>query len=109
MDRGLVRALRARGFDVVTIFEARRLRLPDEDQLRFAASQDRILYTCNVSHFADLHRVWLRDGLHHAGIIVLPDQRTAVGVQVRAFLHLATTLDADTMRDRLEFLSNWQR
>lgn len=109
MDRGLVRALRANGFDVVTVLEAHRLRLPDEDQLRFAASQGRVLYTCNVSHFADLHRRWLRDGLHHAGIVVLPDQLTTVGVQVRAFLRLAATLDADTMRDRLEFLSNWNR
>lgn len=108
MDRALVRALRSRGVDVVTSADVGRRRLPDEEQLRFATLEGRSLYTCNVADFTRLHAAWLRTGLHHAGIIVLADQLTDVGTQIRALARLATTLDPDTMRDRLEFLSNWE-
>jgi len=39
MDRDLVRALRARGVDVVTAQEVGRIGISDEEHLRFAASQ----------------------------------------------------------------------
>ena len=109
MDRDLVRALRASGVDVVTVAEARRRSLPDEQQLQYAASQGSSLYTCNVGDFARLHSDWLGGGLHHAGIILLADQSTDVGVQIRALVRLTATLDLAAMRDRLGFLSNWAR
>ena len=109
MSHGLVRALRASGLDVMTVAEAQRRSLHDEQQLQYATSQGRSVYTCNVGDFARLHRDWLRGGLHHAGIILLADQSTDVGVQIRALVRLTATLDLDAMRDRLEFLSNWIR
>jgi hypothetical protein len=108
MDRGLVRGLRSAGVDIVTAGEAGRRGFPDEEQLRFAATLSRTLYTSNVVDFTRLHATWLGAGFHHAGIIVLADQLTDVGTQLRALIRLASTLDLETMRDRLEFLSNWQ-
>lgn len=107
MRRGLVRALRAGGLDVLTVAEARRRSLHHEQQLQYAASQGRSLYTCNVGDFARLHKGWLAGGLHHAGIILLADQSTDVGAQIRALVRLTVTLDLAAMRDRLEFLDNW--
>ena len=108
MDRALVRGLRARGVDAVTTAQAGRNRLPDDEQLTLAASQGRVLYTCNVGDFTRIHSRRLREGLHHAGIIVLTDQLTPVGVQIRALMRLAQTFAPEHMRDRVEFLSNWQ-
>ena len=103
----LVRGLRANGIDVVTTVELRRLGADDEDQLRFAASQGRTIYTANVADFHRLHTEWLRAGRHHAGIIVLSEQRTPIGAQVVALVKLVSIHSPETMRDHLEFLSKW--
>jgi hypothetical protein len=98
-------ALRREGYDSVSTPEMGRLRESDESQLRWAAAQGRVLVSFNVGHFAAQHREWLRRSLHHAGIIV--SQQRPIGEMLRRLLHLASTLEADEMRDRLEFLSDW--
>lgn len=65
----LVWALRARGFDVLTSFEAGMNGQVDDCQLRFAASHGRMLLTANVRDFAQLHRDWLRQGRGHSGTV----------------------------------------
>jgi hypothetical protein len=107
LTRALVRGLRAQGVDVVTAAEAGTVSLKDEEQLSFAAQQSRAIYTANLTDFVRLHGVWLRAGRHHAGVIVLTDQRTPIGVQIRALVRLVNTHSLETMRDRMEFLSNW--
>ena len=103
----LVRGLRSNGIDVVTTLELGRIGAEDEDQLRFAVSQGRTLYTANLGDFHRLHTEWLRAGRHHAGIIVLPEQRTPVGGQIRALTKLVNAHSPETMEDQLEFLSRW--
>ncbi len=93
--------------DLITASDTERRGLADEDQLAYATSVSRAVYTGNYVDFARLHQTWLREGRHHAGIIVLRRQATDIGTQVRALVRLAATLDAATMRDRLEFLVNW--
>lgn len=107
MDRALVRGLRVQCVDVITALEAGGLGLSDEEQLLFAASQGRALYTSNVNDFARIHARWLRTGLHHEGLILLSDQRTDVGTQITALVRLAAELTAETAMDRIEFLKNW--
>lgn len=102
-----MRGLRANGIDVVTVEEAGRKGLSDDDHLVFAAAQTRVVYTTNASDFIRLHGESLRAESHHAGIVVLTNQLTSIGTQIRALTRLATTLDAETMADRLEFLSDW--
>ena len=108
MHRALPRNLRAAGIDVLTVAEAGRRGLSDEEQLAFAALQGRAVFTCNVPDFARLHKAWVSAGRQHAGIILLKEQSTSVGVQIRALVRLAAALDPETMRDRLEFLTKWQ-
>jgi hypothetical protein len=98
-------ALRRAGFDAVSTPEAGRLRKSDESQLEWASQEGRVLVTFNVGHFADRHADWLRQGRHHAGIVV--SSQRPIGDLLRRLLHLAGTLDAEAMRDRLEFLSDW--
>lgn len=108
MHRALPRSLRAAGIDVLSVAEAGRRGLSDEEHLVLSTSQGRVLYSCNLSHFARLNRAWLRAGRHHAGIVVLKEQWTPIGTQIRALLRLASSRDADSMRDQIEFLANWQ-
>lgn len=62
MARGLVRALRALGIEVLTTFEAGRLRSSDEEQLAFAALEGRAIYTANQADYARLHDRWMNPG-----------------------------------------------
>jgi len=73
--------------------------------LDWARAEQRAFVTFNVAHFAALHGIWLRQGRHHAGI-VLSSQRP-VGDLVRRLLRLTAALDSEAMSDRLEFLSDW--
>jgi Domain of unknown function (DUF5615) len=54
-DLALVKALEERQVDVITTIASARLRRPDEDQLRWATTQNRVIYTCNVQDFYQLH------------------------------------------------------
>lgn len=71
----LVWALRARGFDVLTSFEAGMNGQSDDSQLAFAASHGRLLLTANRRDFTQLHRDWLGQGRTHCGIVLVPQQR----------------------------------
>lgn len=80
LQGGLVAALRRAGFDCLTANEAGMRGRTDEQQLAFATSQGRVLYTKNTADFCRLDAQWRVAGRHHAGIIVLTDQRTPIGV-----------------------------
>ena len=79
----------------------------DNEQLEFATSQGRVLFSYNVSDFQRIHTEYLTDGKSHAGIILAQQQRYAIGEQIRHLLKLINARPAEEMRDRLEFLSNW--
>jgi len=98
-------ALRKAGLDVLSTPEAGRRGESDDSQLAFAAGEGRVLLTFNVAHFAALHAAWIDQGRRHAGI-VLSSQRP-IGDMLRRILHLASTLSADAMQDRLEYLGDW--
>ena len=97
--------LRAAGFDAVSTPDVDRLGELDKSQLEWAAQEDRVFVTFNVTHFAQLHYQWMTISRHHAGVIV--SRQRPIGAVMRRLLHLARTLDADGMQDRLEYLSNW--
>ncbi len=98
-------ALRKAGFDAVSTPESGRRAESDESQFNWAQSEGRAVVTFNVAHFAALHSEWLQQGRHHAGVIV--SSQRPIGDLLRRLVHLANSLDADAMQDRLEFLSNW--
>jgi len=107
MDQTLVRALRARGLDVTTAFEAGMIDRADSDHLAFATAQGRVLCTFNVGDFYRLHRDYPREGKSHAGIILARQQRYTLGEQVRRLLRLASSTSEESMWNHVEFLSHW--
>jgi predicted nuclease of predicted toxin-antitoxin system len=70
---------RGLGVDVVGVHEIDRLGLSDEEQLRFAAAEGRILVTRNRDDFLSLTTEFYRRGDPHCGILIvtagLPNNR----------------------------------
>jgi Domain of unknown function (DUF5615) len=98
-------ALRRAGFDAVSTPESGRLGETDDSQLAWAFGERRSLVTFNVAHFAALHGLLIANGRHHTGIIV--SSQRPIGDLMKRLLHLGSVLDADSISDRLEFLSDW--
>jgi hypothetical protein len=107
MQRAVVAGLRARAIDVMTALEAGTTRQTDEEQLEFARSQGRVLFSFNVFHFARLHTECLSQGRMHAGIVLAPQQRYSIGERIRRLLKLIAAKSAEEMLNRLEFLGDW--
>jgi uncharacterized protein DUF5615 len=98
-------ALRAAGFDAISVPEAGRLSHSDESHLEWAARNGRVMVSFNVRDVAALHAAWLRAGRSHAGVVV--SKRRPLGDFIRRLIRLGQTLDGDEMKNRLEFLSDW--
>jgi len=107
MHSRLVAALRSRGVPVITVLDAGLTERTDEEQLAFATERGCVLYTFNVSDFHRLHTKLAGSGREHGGIILAPQQRYSVGEQLRRILRLRASMTAASIRNQVEFLSNW--
>lgn len=99
---GVAQGLRRRGFDVLVTIEAGRGEANDEEQLRFAVKQGRVLVTFNRGHFARLHAEYQAAGRRHCGIVV--SAQAGIGPVVRALARLLSTNDAAQIENRLIWL-----
>jgi len=104
MAKILINGLRARGIDVVTVFEEEMTGCTDDEQLEFASSQKRTLYTFNVGDFCRIHKEYLTLGKSHAGIVVVNRKRYSVGDQIKRLSELIHTKSAEKMSNNLIFL-----
>ena len=108
MNDDLVVALRARGVDVISVRDTLREGYSDEQQLEYATSQGRILYSFNVRDYARIHAKFLAEGWSHAGIILAEQRhRYSIGEQMRRLLTIVGGRSAEDMRDQLVYLSAW--
>jgi hypothetical protein len=99
VPRAVSQGLRRRGIDVLTAQDAGRCGLTDAEQLRLATAEGRVVVTFD-SDFIALHLT----GVPHAGIAWCPEQKYGVGQLIQALLLLHGVLDADDMRNHLEYL-----
>ncbi|WP_297631552.1 DUF5615 family PIN-like protein [Caldilinea sp.] len=95
--------LRSRGFDVLTVRDAGRLRLADEEQLAFAVEQRRAMVTHNRIDFELLHQQYFAEQRLHFGIIIVK-RRPDDFVVVRKLLNLLDTVSADEMCNQLRYI-----
>lgn len=107
MDRMVLRALRERNLDLLAANEVGMLNQLDQTHLDYATANDRVLCSFNRGDFMRIHTSYLRQGKEHAGIILAPQQRYSVGEYMRRLLLLMEARSAEEMRNRVEFLSNW--
>ena len=57
-----------------------------------------------MGDFARLHRKYLSQGIEHAGIIALPDQRCSIGEKIRRLARFVSSATAEEMVNRMEYL-----
>ena len=106
-SRSLLVALKSRNIDVLTTSNVNRLTSPDEQQLLYAYSQNRVIYTANIKDFYHLHTLFLTEGKSHAGIILVQQQRYGIGEISRGILRLIAAKSAEEMINQIEFISTW--
>lgn len=98
-------ALRLRGYDVITVKEVGRKGLSDIEQLKYASSENRLIFTFNVADFHKIHSAFIKTGSNHNGIILskqLPVRRI-----VKALLKLLSSLNSEKVRNNVVWLSDW--
>jgi predicted nuclease of predicted toxin-antitoxin system len=91
----VAQGLRRRGVDTVSVIEVDRgnRRIPDEEQLRYASAERRVLVTYNRADYQALDAQWRLEGLTHSGIVWCAERsipRRAIGNLVRALEALAS-------------------
>lgn len=91
--------LRRRGVDVTTTPEEGLIGADDEEQLAFAFSQSRVIFTQD-DDFLRLHQA----GTEHAGITYCKQSSRAIGDILRFLILIWECLEPEEMRDRVEFL-----
>lgn len=70
VDVSVAVGLRSRGIDAVTARDCGKLGASDEEHLALASHEGRLLVTHDIADFARLHRQWVEEGRHHAGVAV---------------------------------------
>jgi uncharacterized protein with PIN domain len=92
----IVNKLRYLGHDVLTSYQAGQANqgIPDDDVLKFAHQQERVVITLNREDFIRLHR----DGKEHSGIIICKDDRD---YEAQASKVHELILDATELKSRL--------
>jgi hypothetical protein len=103
-ETAIVNALASAGYDVLTAQKAGTEGDGDLQQLEFASSQRRTVYTLNTSDFAILHAKFMTTGRHHAGIITMPGQRYGIGEKLRRLLAFLENTDAEDRVDHIVYL-----
>ena len=94
--------LGARGFDVLSTLQARRLGATDSSQLEFAVSQGRTLVTHNRRDFEQLAKVYFEAGTAHAGIIIAV--RRAPRELAGRLLGILNRLTADELLNQIVYV-----
>jgi uncharacterized protein with PIN domain len=96
--RTVVHGLRRRGVDVLTVREAGLLGASDEEHLKRALAEGRVLFTQD-DDFLRLHAA----GVEHAGI-AYASQQASVGEVIRRLMLIHDVLEADEMKGNVEYV-----
>lgn len=94
----IVRGLRRRGVDVITVTEAGMRGRSDEAQLAFALQAGRVTFTQD----RDFLRI-AASGIPHAGVVYAP-QGAPVGAIIGSLLLIYNVLSAEEMTDSVEYI-----
>jgi uncharacterized protein with PIN domain len=96
--RAVVRGLRQRGADVLTVPEAGLLGASDEEHLARARSEGRVIFTQD-DDFLRLHAA----GFEHAGIVYAA-QQTPIGDIIYGLMLIHQVLEPEEMAGHVEYL-----
>ncbi len=95
----VARGLRQRGADVLTIGEAGRSGMPDPDQLRFAAAQQRVVVTFDADYLQ-----LATSGAEHYGVAYCHPTKYSPAQLLQILIVLFGVMDREERRNHVEFL-----
>lgn len=98
VSRAVIRGLRQRGVDVLTVPEANKLGATDEEHLAFALAEGRVVFTQDD----DFLRL-ASSGKAHAGIVYAP-QHTPTGEIIQGLMMIFQVLETEEMVGNIEYL-----
>jgi hypothetical protein len=78
----------------------------DDQQLNWAATQGRVIYSHNIGDFYQLHSEYLQSERNHASIALIP-QNTTIGDQARAVVALVSQRTLENMKNECIFLKQF--
>jgi len=87
----VAKVARGLGLDVISVYECGRAELRDEDQLRPAASDDRIFVTRNRNDFLRWTAEFIRMGEAHRGVLIASRSIAAIAPEPLAYALLRWT------------------
>jgi Domain of unknown function (DUF5615) len=106
MNRSLLMALRQREIDVTTVSEVKREGFSDEEQLLWAAQNNRVICTYNIRDFSKLHKQCLAANQSHAGIVLM-HQDFSIGERLYGLSVLGASFTAEDIINQMIFLSSY--
>ncbi|MDI6793469.1 MAG: DUF5615 family PIN-like protein [bacterium] len=102
----LAKALRSKGFDVISSHETGMNGKSDEEQLKYATSQQRAILSFNVGDYAILAKSFYQEKHDHFGIIV--SRKIELKELIRCALNLLRKVQQKEMKNRFEWLQNYK-
>jgi len=99
VSNAIALGLHRRGIDVTTTAEVKLIGASDQEQIAFALSKNRLIFT-HDDDFVVLH--W--SGINHAGIIYCAQQRRSIGEILSKLILIWEVLEPEEMKKQLEFL-----
>ena len=103
VDARIIRGLRLRGIDILSVVEVGMIGKSDTEQLTFASSDGRVLLTSDQD-FLELHPRWLQEGKQHAGIIYYSQYHVSVGTCIWGVKLIIDLLSPEEMKNHLELI-----
>jgi predicted nuclease of predicted toxin-antitoxin system len=100
VNHAIADGLRRRKIDVSTTPESGLISASDEEQLRFARNQGRVVFTQD-SDFLKLHNA----GLEHCGIVYCVKTSRSIGEILQGLILIWEVLEAEEISGKVEFLS----
>ena len=97
--------LRLRGHDIRTVKDAGRKGISDIDQLKYATSEDRTIFTFNVADFYKIHTEFVKKEINHSGIIF--SKQLPIGTVVKALSKLLSFINSKDLQNNTIWLSDW--
>ncbi|NET61016.1 MAG: hypothetical protein F6K47_34280 [Symploca sp. SIO2E6] len=99
VSNAIAEGLRLRKIDVTTSPEEGLIGASDEEQIAFALSGTRVIFTFD-DDFLQLHQI----GITHAGIVYTRQGSRSIGEIIRSLILIWECLDPDYMMGRVEFI-----
>ncbi len=99
VHKKIAAALRLKGYNVVSAHEVQKQSLSDFQQLEYAISEQRAIFTFNAGDFDRLHKECLKGGKNHFGILL--SKQIPIGETINSLTKFLFTHSKEEIRNNI--------